>query len=135
MQLLIRLTAYHKVVLHAAKMPINIKAEPSSPERGLPPPVAAAQSSAESEDGVEVLFEPETPQAPARRNTGSTSSKRKNQASGAKKYAAEKEWNFTYMPASTEQRKRNGRVEGRNLITWNRKSRSHALSSLNSNGF
>ncbi|KAK3490902.1 uncharacterized protein B0T23DRAFT_172545 [Neurospora hispaniola] len=31
-----------------------------------------------------------------------------------------KEWNFTYLPPSHEERKKNGRVEGRNLITWSR---------------
>ncbi|KAJ4395058.1 hypothetical protein N0V85_006693 [Neurospora sp. IMI 360204] len=41
---------------------------------------------------------------------------------GAKKNESTpaKEWNFTYLPPSHEERKKNGRVEGRNLITWSR---------------
>ncbi|KAM7209533.1 hypothetical protein V8F20_000271 [Naviculisporaceae sp. PSN 640] len=99
-------------------MPVNIKAEPGSEERGLPPPRPAGgrsrtRPSADDDDFEE--YEPETPQVPARR----APAKKKTPASAPKK-AAEKEWNYSYMPASTEQRKKNGRVEGRNLITWNR---------------
>lgn len=48
---------------------------------------------------------------------GGSSSAKKSEGTPAK------EWNFTYLPPSYEERKRNGRVEGRNLITWSRKYR------------
>lgn len=104
-------------------MSVIIKPEPGSPERGLPPPCPAARGSrtrpAGDDDGLN-LYEPETHRVPARRG-GGAAGKKKTPASGPKKAAADKEWNYTYMPASNEQRKKNGRVEGRNLITWNRK--------------
>ncbi|KAH7626886.1 hypothetical protein B0T09DRAFT_376505 [Sordaria sp. MPI-SDFR-AT-0083] len=46
---------------------------------------------------------------------GGGGSARKNESS-----TPAKEWNFTYLPPSHEERKKNGRVEGRNLITWSR---------------
>ncbi|KAK4214041.1 hypothetical protein QBC37DRAFT_373431 [Rhypophila decipiens] len=110
-------------------MPANIKTEPGSPERGLPPPAPAGGRSTRrprdmdedyDDDGEIEVIGGDTPQnTGGKRNKGTSSSKKKGQGSGGKK-AGDKEWNYTYMPASTDQRKRNGRVEGRNLITWNR---------------
>ena len=41
---------------------------------------------------------------------------------GRKKKGVKKEWTYTHNLPTKEERKKNGRTEGRNLITWNRKS-------------
>ncbi|KAK3397131.1 hypothetical protein B0T20DRAFT_356343 [Sordaria brevicollis] len=57
---------------------------------------------------------PSTPAKVGGGGGGGGSSAKKSEGTPAK------EWNFTYLPPSHEERKRNGRVEGRNLITWSR---------------
>ncbi|KAK3315152.1 hypothetical protein B0H66DRAFT_606056 [Apodospora peruviana] len=54
--------------------------------------------------------------APSRQSQGRASAS----AASKKARTSKKEWNYTHIPANSEQRKKNGRVEGRNLITWNR---------------
>lgn len=65
---------------------------------------------------------PQAPQAPAPQAQIGGPARPAKKKAAAKKPAAERDWNYTYMPPDPEQRKKNGRVEGRNLITWNRKT-------------
>lgn len=44
-----------------------------------------------------------------------------------KKPPVERDWNFTHNPPTLEERKKNGRVSGRNLITWNRTTLLNSL--------
>jgi len=41
-------------------------------------------------------------------------------SSKKKKSNLAKNWNFTHVPPKADDRRKNGRVEGRNLITWTR---------------
>ena len=52
---------------------------------------------------------------------GKTAAQR-HQASTGKKKGGPKTWNHSHHPPHQQERAKNGRHEGRNLITWTRKS-------------
>ncbi|KAK0706563.1 hypothetical protein B0T26DRAFT_875713 [Lasiosphaeria miniovina] len=63
---------------------------------------------------------PFAPPVTPKRATTNTAAAATTGSQKKKGASAQKEWNFTHLPIKQEERKKNGRVEGRNLITWNR---------------
>jgi len=103
----------------------NIKRESTPEEQQMFDQVMGYRRNTTS-NALQAPHAPPVPQA-LETQTGGAARAAKSKKAAGKKPATEKEWNYTHMPPDPDQRKKNGRVEGRNLITWNRKTLANCL--------